>query len=152
MDITTQGLRTAFNLYHSKNADASTCSASRYHKNAKFALRKYLDAGGKLRIKQLQNKRKRETGRCERRRRERDAGNEGVCDAGKEKRRKERNKGRKERRKGKERKKKGRGRMAGYGLSTVAGGGRIWPEKVAKAPSPRNLEGASVVQKGKMEF
>ena len=34
----------------------------------------------------------------------------------------------------------------------VAGDGRSWPEKVAKAPSPSNLEGASVVQKEKMEF
>ena len=50
---------------------------------------------------------------------------------------KERKKGRKERRKGKKRKKKGRGRMAGYGLAAVAGGGRSWPEKVAKVPSPR---------------
>ena len=71
---TTQGLRPAFNSYHSKNADVSTCFASRYHKNAKLALRKYLDAGGKICVKQLQNKRKRETGlslihiwRCRRR-------------------------------------------------------------------------------------
>jgi len=34
----------------------------------------------------------------------------------------------------------------------AAGGGRSWPEKVAKAPSPSNLEGASVVKNGDLEF
>ena len=60
----------------------------------------------------------------------RDAGNRMEK---KEKKKKERKEGRKERRKEKKRKKKGRGRMAGYGLPAVAGGGRRWPEKAAKA-------------------
>ena len=34
----------------------------------------------------------------------------------------------------------------------MAGGRRSWSEKVAKAPSPNNLWGASVVKMGKMEF
>ena len=62
------------------------------------------------------------------------------------KRKKERKKENEERRK--ERMKegkneKGKGRMAGDGRRSpaAAGVGRSWPEKAAKAPSPRNLEG-----------
>ena len=48
-------------------------------------------------------------------------------------------------------------RREGGGRPTMAwpaatGVGRSWPEKVAQAPSPSNLEGASVVPKGKWSF
>ena len=66
-----------------------------------------------------------------------------------EKKRKE--KGRKGKKGGKKERSEGEGRPT-MAWPAVAGDGRSWPEKVAKAPSPRNLEGASVVQKGKMEF
>ena len=73
----------------------------------------------------------------------------------KKRKRKERKEGRKER-KAKERKKEEKGEVGrpwlGRWSPAAAGVGRSWPEKVAKAPSPRNLEGASVVQKEKMEF
>ena len=74
---------------------------------------------------------------------------EGKKKEGKGKKRKER---KKERRKRKKRKKKGRGRMAGHGL---ADGRRRRPEVTGEGgQSSKNLSqgGASVVQKGKMEF
>ena len=64
----------------------------------------------------------------------------------KKERKKERKEGKKE---GKKRKKKGRGRMADRGL---AGGRQSWPEKMAKTPNPRNLEGAILVKNGDLEF
>ena len=74
-----------------------------------------------------------------------------------EKKRKEKGrKGKKERKKEKERKGKNEIRE-GEGRPTMAwpavvSGGRSWLEKVAKAPSPSRLWGASVVKMGKMEF
>ena len=53
----------------------------------------------------------------------------------------------------KEKRRKGRKEGKGeVGRLDLAGGSRSWPEKMANAPNPRNLEGVSVVQKGKMEF
>ena len=95
----------------------------------------------------------------------RDAGKEGKKKGGagweknreeKEKEKEKERKGKiKERKKeGKERKKERKERREGGGRPwpTVAGGGRSWPEKVAKAPSPSKLWGASVVKMRKMEF
>ena len=83
-------------------------------------------------------------------------GNEGVRDAGKEKRRrkrkKERKKGRKERKKERKERRREGGGWPTVAWPVVAGVGRSWPEKVAKAPSPREEEGVILVKNGDLEF
>ena len=115
----------------------------------------------KLRVKQSHNKRKRETGRCERRRKggDRDA----VMERGRrrfrgkireetKRKRKERKEGREER-KAKERKKEEKGEVRrpwlGRRSPAAAGVGRSWPEKAAKAQNPNHQVGCKYSSFGK---